>query len=155
MLKRLAFLIIGLFALNTAANAQQVFVGGASNANIQFGSGFSFSVNGILGARNLLGPIAVRGDLGLSFDSGGGVGFGLAADFYYPIDVGSLDVYFGAGLGLGVNGGTFGLELRPLVGIETRIAPRFALFAEFLPKLLIVPGFQFNGQIRAGLIYYF
>ncbi len=155
MLKRLVFLIVGFMAFSTAANAQQVFIGGASNANIQFGSGFSFSVNGILGARNLLGPIAVRGDLGFSFDSGGGVGFGLAADFYYPIDVGSLDVYFGAGLGLGINSGTFGLELRPLVGIETRIAPRFALFAEFLPKLLIVPSFQFNGVIRAGLIYYF
>jgi hypothetical protein len=153
MLKRLMFVVLGFFALNTAANAQQVFIGGASNADIRFGSGFSFSVNGILGARNLLGPIAVRGDLGLSF--GGDVAFGLAADFYYPINVGTLDVYFGAGLGLGVNGGTFGLEVRPLVGIETRIAPRFALFAEFLPRLLLVPGFQFNGQIRAGLLYYF
>jgi hypothetical protein len=155
MFKRFVFLIVGLIALNTAANAQQVFIGGASNANIQFGNGFSFSVQGILGARNLLGPVAVRGELSLGISGGGSASFGLAGDFYYPIDVGSLDVYFGAGLGLGVSGGTFYLELRPLVGIETRIAQRLALIVELLPKLLLVPGFQFNGEIWAGLIYYF
>ncbi len=153
MFKRFVFLILGFFALSQAASAQQVFIGGATNANIQFGSGFSFSASGILGARNLIGPVAVRGDLGFSV-SGGGGSFNLAADFYYPVDVGSLDVYFGAGLGLGVSGGTFQLELRPLVGIETRIAPRLALAVEFLPHLIVVPGFFFVGEIRAGLLYY-
>jgi hypothetical protein len=155
MFKRFVFLILGFIALSTAASAQQVFIGGATNANIQFGNGFSFSVQGILGARNLLGPVAGRGELSFGVSGGGGASFGLAADFYYPIDVGTLDVYFGAGLGFGVSGGTFLLELRPLVGIETRIAPRFALAVEFLPKLLLVPNFAFNGEIRAGLLYYF
>ena len=155
MFKRFVFLILGFVALSSAASAQKVFIGGATNANIQFGSGFSFSIRGILGSRELLGPVALRGELGLSLDGGGGASFGLAGDFYYPIDAGSLDVYFGAGLGLGVSGGTFFLELRPLVGIETRIAQRLALIVELLPKIQLVPGFFFNGEIRAGLLYYF
>lgn len=155
MFKRFVFLILGFVAISSAASAQKVFIGGATNANIQFGNGFSFSVAGVLGARDLLGPVALRGELGLSVNGGGGASFGLTTDFYYPIDVGSLDVYFGAGLGLGVSGGTFFLELRPLIGIETRIAQRLALFVELLPKLLLVPGFAFDGEIRAGLLYYF
>lgn len=139
-------LLLGLLVLASlsVASAQGRLFGEALGGDLRLAPGFSLSLNATAGAERLLGPLDLRGGVAIAA-AGGGASFGIFADVLYPLELQSVKLNLGGGLGLQFGGGSE-FDLRGIAGLEFPIQSYFSLLTE----LRLVLGFA-GGGTAVGL----
>lgn len=152
-MKRLV--IVVLVAILSGALAQGRLFGEVAAGNVGLVPNFSLEVGARLGAENVIGPLALRGGFGLA-TGGFGTLFSIGADvIYFLRSSGSLDFYFGGGLGL-VAGGATQFLINGNAGLEIPVTRDFNFLVELQPSLRFVGGSSsFGLGIEFGPRLYF
>ncbi|WP_027883181.1 hypothetical protein [Meiothermus rufus] len=147
-------LVAVLVVLLSGALAQGRMFGEVASGNLSLVPGFDLGVQARMGAENALGPLALRGGVGLSVN--GGTVFSIGADLLYFLrSSGNPDFYFGGGLGLVAGGGTL-FSINGSAGVELPVTRDFNFFVELQPALLFSGGTsQFVLGVEFGPRLYF
>lgn len=151
-MKRMLASLMAALLLSAPAWAQSAtevvdpFIGGGLVVGLNYG-GTAFSFQG--GADNLLGPLALRGNLDIN--SGGGALLGVDILNYF-VSNSELAPYAGGGIGVALSGG--GFALHGTGGLEYFVGPDIALFAELQPGVIPQSSSGFFVDLRFGANYH-
>jgi len=146
--------VLVLAVVISGALAQGRLFGELASGNAQLVPNFSLTAEARLGAENVLGPLALRGGVGLQTSSGGTV-FSIGADVLFFLRNPGLDFYFGGGLGL-VAGGNTVFVISGAAGLEIPVSGNFNFLLELQPALSFVGGSsQFGLGVQFGPRLYF
>lgn len=157
-MKRILALWVILAGLGLAQ--ERLFVGGATTGQLSFGSGVGLSLAATAGVQHLAGAFGIRGEAGLDL-VGNSTQFQLGVDALFSFGNprrDDLEPYAGAGLRLlvqsagGASASAFGLS--GVLGLMFPLNSRAALFAEFVPILLLGGSSAFVGNLQVGFLIY-
>lgn len=160
-MKRLLNLCLTLILLSSSSALAQTdpFVGGNFSVRIPLDSTRDITLIALgaqVGSYELLGPLGLRGRLGLGVSPS--VYVDLSGDLLFPFSTGDLIPYGGVGGSL-VTGGTLrtAFGLHGLAGLEGRLSSGpLGLFGELQPHLSFPGGRAlFSLKLNFGLNYHF
>ena len=134
----------------SGALAQNRMFGEVASGQLDLVPSFGLSVSGRLGAENVIGALALRGEAQLA-TSNGGTRFAFGADALYFLrqSGNSTEFYFGGGLGL-ISGGQTVFGLRGIAGVEIPVQNNFTFVVEAQPTLYFVGG---ASEFQLGLTF--
>jgi hypothetical protein len=151
-MKKLLMLVVVLVL--GGAFAQGRLFGEVATSEVSLVPSFSLNATASMGAENVIGPLALRGNVGLQ-TGGGGTVFGIGADALFFLRNPGLNFYFGGGLGL-VAAGNTSFAINGVAGLELPVTRDFNFLAELRPALVFVGNTSdFNLSLAFGPRLYF